>query len=98
MSLLIACTDVSRLILLGLLPGGQASLRLMLGTWGCMCIRELRTSVGATPPKHSGLRRERGRPPKVRDGFCQERILRRKQIGVVASGVTGAVGNTNIFG
>lgn len=77
--------------------GGQASLRLMLGTWGCMCVRELRTSVGAAPPKHSGLRRERGRPPKVRDGFCQERILRRKQIGVVASGVTGAIGNTSIF-
>ena len=69
----------------------------MLGTWGYMCVRGLRTLVGAAPSKHSGLRGERGRPPKVRDGFCQERMLRRKKIGVVASGVTWAIGNTSIF-
>lgn len=62
-----------------------------------MCVRGLRTLVGAAPFKHSGLRGERGRPPKVRDGFCQERMLRRKEIGVVASGVTWAIGNTSIF-
>ena len=74
--------------------GGRPHLE---GTWGCLCVRGLRTSVGAAPSKHSALRGERGRPPKVRDGFCQERMLGRKKIGVVGSGMTWAIGNTLFF-